>query len=134
MLGCLVRLTLPRETRLHLARPAGGDSERYRQCRLTRGTSGQARHADVPVPEACGVDRGGSPMNAVDRTLPGPRLGKSHLRRWPMLDSWEKTVRTAAATMLRYPDKISDGLEAELYALLEALDSIPTAEQPESTR
>ena len=51
-----------------------------------------------------------------------------------MTDTWETTVRTAANTMLRYPDKLSAGLEAELYALLEALDSIPTAEQPESTR
>jgi hypothetical protein len=38
-------------------------------------------------------------------------------------DTWETTVRTAANTMLRYPDKISDGLEAELYALLEKLDT-----------
>ena len=38
-----------------------------------------------------------------------------------MTDTWETTVRTAAVTMLRYPDKISDGLEAELYALLEQL-------------
>ena len=51
-----------------------------------------------------------------------------------MSDTWETTVRTAATTMLRYPDKISDGLEAELYALLEALDSTPKAERPESTR
>ena len=51
-----------------------------------------------------------------------------------MTDTWETTVRTAANTMLRYPDKLSAGLEAELYALLEALDSTPTAEQPESTR
>lgn len=49
-----------------------------------------------------------------------------------MSDTWETTVRTAVATMLRYPDKISDGLEAELYALLEQLDTA-TAEQPEST-
>ena len=47
-----------------------------------------------------------------------------------MTDTWETTVRTAANTMLRHPDKISDGLEVELYALLEKLD----AEQPESTR
>jgi hypothetical protein len=40
-----------------------------------------------------------------------------------MTDTWETTVRTAATTMLRYPDKISDGLEAELYALLEDLDA-----------
>jgi hypothetical protein len=38
-----------------------------------------------------------------------------------MRDSWEAAVRTAANTMLRFPDKISDGLEAELYALLEKL-------------
>jgi hypothetical protein len=38
-----------------------------------------------------------------------------------MSDTWETTARTAATTMLRYPDKISDGLEAELYALLEKL-------------
>jgi hypothetical protein len=50
-----------------------------------------------------------------------------------MTDTWETTVRTAATTMLRYPDKISDGLEAELYALLEKLDTTK-AEQPESTR
>jgi hypothetical protein len=49
-----------------------------------------------------------------------------------MRDNWETAVRTAAATMLRYPDKISDGLEAELYALLEHLG--PTqAGQPQST-
>jgi hypothetical protein len=47
-----------------------------------------------------------------------------------MSDTWETTVRTAATTMLRYPDKISDGLEAELYALLENLDT-PTADPPE---
>jgi hypothetical protein len=49
-----------------------------------------------------------------------------------MTETWETTVRTAANTMLRYPDKISDGLEAELYALLEQLDTAE-AEQPEST-
>jgi hypothetical protein len=47
-----------------------------------------------------------------------------------MRDTWETTVRTAANTMLRYPDKISDGLEAELYALLEKLDTAK-AGQPE---
>jgi hypothetical protein len=47
-----------------------------------------------------------------------------------MNDTWETTVRTAAHTMLCYPDKISDGLEAELYALLERLDT-STADQPE---
>ena len=46
-----------------------------------------------------------------------------------MSDTWEMTVRAAATTMLRYPDKISDGLEAELYALLEQLD---TAQAPQS--
>lgn len=51
-----------------------------------------------------------------------------------MTDSWETTVRTAANTMLRYRDKISDGLEAELYALLEALDNTGKAEQPESIK
>jgi hypothetical protein len=51
-----------------------------------------------------------------------------------MSDTWETTVRTAATTMLRYSGKLSDGLEAELYALLEALDDTTTAEQPESTR
>jgi hypothetical protein len=50
-----------------------------------------------------------------------------------MTDTWEMTVRTAANTMLRYPDKISDGLEAELYALLEKLGTAKP-EQPESTR
>jgi hypothetical protein len=50
-----------------------------------------------------------------------------------MTDTWETTVRTAANTMLRHPDKISDGLEAELHALLEKLDTAK-AEQPESTR
>jgi hypothetical protein len=49
-----------------------------------------------------------------------------------MPDTWETTVRTAAATMLRHPDKISDGLEAELYALLETL-STPDAGRPDST-
>jgi hypothetical protein len=34
--------------------------------------------------------------------------------------------------MLRYPNKISDGLEAELYTLLEKLDTTK-AEQPEGT-
>jgi hypothetical protein len=47
-------------------------------------------------------------------------------------DTWETTVRTAANTMLRYPDRISDGLEAELYALLEELDTAK-AGQPQST-
>jgi hypothetical protein len=47
-------------------------------------------------------------------------------------NTWETTVRTAANTMLRYPDKISDGLEAELYALLEKLGTA-TAGQPESS-
>jgi hypothetical protein len=45
-----------------------------------------------------------------------------------MTDTWEETVRTAANTMLRHPDRISDGLEAELYALLEKLGTA-TAEQ-----
>jgi hypothetical protein len=49
-----------------------------------------------------------------------------------MPDTWETTIRTAAGTMLRYPDKISDGLEAELYALLETLGTPPTG-QPAST-
>jgi hypothetical protein len=43
---------------------------------------------------------------------------------------WEETIRTAANTMLRDPNRISDGLEAELYALLEKLGN---PEQPEST-
>ena len=51
-----------------------------------------------------------------------------------MTDTWETTVRTAANTMLRYPEKLSDGLEAELYALLEGLDTTDKAERPESTR
>ena len=38
-----------------------------------------------------------------------------------MSNTWEETIRTAANTMLRDPNKISDGLEAELYALLEKL-------------
>ena len=50
-----------------------------------------------------------------------------------MTDTWETTMRTAADMMLRHPDKISDGLEAELYALLEQLDTA-RAEQPEGTR
>ena len=49
-----------------------------------------------------------------------------------MRNSWETTVRTAANTMLRYPDRISDGLEAELYALLEKLDTAK-AEPPKGT-
>jgi hypothetical protein len=49
-----------------------------------------------------------------------------------MRDTWETTVWTAATTMLRYPDKISDGLEAELYALLEQLGT-PETGRPEST-
>ena len=49
-----------------------------------------------------------------------------------MRDTWETTVLTAATTMLRYPDKISDGLEAELYALLEQLGS-PETGRPHST-
>jgi hypothetical protein len=48
-----------------------------------------------------------------------------------MTETWETTVRAAANTMLRHPDKISDGLEAELYALLERLDTTE-AEQPEA--
>ncbi len=50
-----------------------------------------------------------------------------------MTDTWETTVRTAATTMLRYPERISDGLEAELYALLEQLGTA-TADQPEARR
>jgi hypothetical protein len=49
-----------------------------------------------------------------------------------MTETWETTVQTAANMMLRYPDKISDGLEAELYALLDKLDTAK-AGQPEST-
>ncbi len=45
-----------------------------------------------------------------------------------MTETWETAVRAAANTMLRYPDKISDGLEAELYALLDQLGAA-TAEQ-----
>jgi hypothetical protein len=48
---------------------------------------------------------------------------------YEMTDTWETAVRTAANTMLRYPDKISDGLEVELYALLEKLDTAEV-EQP----
>ena len=47
-----------------------------------------------------------------------------------MSESWATTIRTAATTMLRYPDKISDGLEAELWALLEQLGT----EEPGGTR
>jgi hypothetical protein len=47
-----------------------------------------------------------------------------------MRDTWEETVRTAANTMLRDPGRISDGLEAELYALLGKLGT-PKAGQPE---
>jgi hypothetical protein len=47
-----------------------------------------------------------------------------------MTETWETTVRTAADTMLRYPDKISDGLEAELYALLEKLDTTGRNQAP----
>jgi hypothetical protein len=49
-----------------------------------------------------------------------------------MKNSWETTARTAATTMLRHPDKISDGLEAELYALLEQLGA-PETGRPQST-
>jgi hypothetical protein len=49
-----------------------------------------------------------------------------------MTETWETTVRTAANTMLRWPERLSAGLEAELYALLEALDGIATAEQTQS--
>jgi hypothetical protein len=49
---------------------------------------------------------------------------------YPMSDTWEETIRTAANTMLGDPNRISDGLEAELYALLEKLGN---PEQPEST-
>jgi hypothetical protein len=49
-----------------------------------------------------------------------------------MRDTWEMTVRAAANTMLRHPDKISDGLEVELYALLERLDTSQD-DQPGST-
>ena len=49
-----------------------------------------------------------------------------------MTETLETTVRTPANTMLRYPDKIPDRLEAELYALLEKLGTAK-AEQPQST-
>jgi hypothetical protein len=58
------------------------------------------------------------------------RIGHEEENR--MNETWETTVRTAANSMLRYPDKISDGLEAELYALLEQLDTAK-AEHPEGT-
>jgi hypothetical protein len=58
------------------------------------------------------------------------RTGRTEMHH--MTNIWETTVRTAAAAMLRYPDKISDGLEAELYALLEHLGP-PQAGQPQST-
>jgi hypothetical protein len=45
-----------------------------------------------------------------------------------MKNTWETTVRTAANTMLRYREKLSDGLEAELYALLEKLGTADTGE------
>ena len=48
----------------------------------------------------------------------------SDMEKYRMTETWETTVRTAANTILRYSDKISDGLEAELYALLEKLDSV----------
>ena len=47
-----------------------------------------------------------------------------------MPDTWETTARTAAAAMLSDPERISDGLEAELWALLEQLGPA-TAGQPE---
>ena len=47
-----------------------------------------------------------------------------------MNDTWETTVRTAATTMLNYAEKLSAGLEAELYALLEQLGTA-SATQPE---
>lgn len=50
-----------------------------------------------------------------------------------MTETWETTVRAAADTLLRYPDRLSDGLEAELYALLEKLDTAK-AEQPARSR
>ena len=49
-----------------------------------------------------------------------------------MNDTWETAVRAAAATILRYPERLSDGLEAELYALLEQLGTVQ-AERPGST-
>ncbi len=49
-----------------------------------------------------------------------------------MTETWETAVRAAANTILGYPDKISDGLEAELYALLDQLGTA-TAGQPQST-
>jgi hypothetical protein len=74
--------------------------------------------------------------SASDRQLPGggPRAATriEHTERYHMTETWETTVRTAANTMLRHPDKLSDGLEAELYALLEQLDTAK-AEQPAST-
>ena len=51
-----------------------------------------------------------------------------------MHDNWEETVRTAATTMLRYPDRISDGLEAELYALLERLGTANAEPSASTTR
>jgi hypothetical protein len=44
--------------------------------------------------------------------------------KYRMTEIWETTVRTAANTILFYSDKISDGLEAELYALLEKLNTV----------
>jgi hypothetical protein len=38
------------------------------------------------------------------------------------MDAWKQAAQEAANVILRDPEKISDGLESELYALLEQID------------
>jgi Histidine kinase-like ATPase domain len=85
--------------------------------------------AALTGPDGWGTQRTPAGTRVVWATLQWPGRTK---RCNDMRDTWETTARAAATTMLRYPDKISDGLEAELYALLEKLDT-PPADQPKST-
>jgi hypothetical protein len=76
--------------------------------------------------------RGGTRLVWASLRWPDPLTAPGHTKMDHMRDTWETTVRTAAATMLRYPDKLSDGLESELYVLLERLGP-PETGRPEST-
>src|SRR5260370_9580534 len=89
----------------------------WTSCKRSPGRTAGAPTGPPVIPAWCG-----QPSN-------GPDVRRCN----EMTDTWETTVRTAATTMLRYPERISDGLEAELYALLEQLDTA-TADQPEARR
>ncbi len=89
----------------------------WTSCKRSPGRTAGAPTGPPVIPAWCGQPSNGPDVRRCDE----------------MTDTWETTVRTAATMMLRYPERISDGLEAELYALLDQLDTA-TADQPEARR